>query len=116
MPKALRSDMTVIIIEILPEILVSDSHNFMEAIFTRESINDFRRNFTYLKFSALRDKAIQVTKWRLQIDYVDSNKAFNSYQNLTIKLVIEQFIPYKHEILNQRHLKQALPVFKDANV
>lgn len=99
MPKALRSDMTVIIIEILPEILISDSHNFMEAIFTKESINDFRRNYGNMKFSGLRDKAIQVSKWRLQIDFVDSNKVFNSYNNMTIKLVIEQFFVYKNETL-----------------
>lgn len=58
MPNALKRDLTVIIIEILPVILVSDSHNFLEAIFTKESINEFRRNYSHLKFSNLRDRAI----------------------------------------------------------
>lgn len=89
MPMALRRDMAVIMIEILPDILVSDGNTFMEAIFTKESINDFRRNLGHLKFSQLRDKAIHVTKWRLQLDFVDSTKVFHSYQNLTVRLVIE---------------------------
>lgn len=113
---ALRRDMAVIMIEILPVILVSDGHNFIEAIFTKESINDFRRFFGHLKFSQLRDKAIHVTKWRLQMDFVDSTKVFHSYQNLTVRLVIEQFRPMHHEHLNQRLLKSALSVFKSSEL
>lgn len=51
MPMALKRDMTVIITEILPVIIVSDSNHFMEAIFTKEAINEFRRNWSHLKFS-----------------------------------------------------------------
>lgn len=108
--------MAVIMIEILPDILVSDGHTFMEAIFTKESINDFRRNLGHLKFSQLRDKAIHVTKWRLQLDFVDSTKIFHSYQNLTVRLVIEQFRPMHHEHLNQRLLRSAQSVFKNAEL
>ena len=65
MPYVLRKDMYLIIIEILPEILVSDGHTFLQAIFTKESINEFRRQTSHLKFSQLRDKAIHVSKWKL---------------------------------------------------
>lgn len=116
MPNALKRDLTVIIIEILPVILVSDSHNFLEAIFTKESINEFRRNYSHLKFSNLRDRAIQVTKWRLQIDFVDSNKAFNSFQNMTVRLVIEQFHSHHNEHLSQKQTKAAMSVFREPNV
>ena len=100
MPLALKKDMTVIITEILPVIIVSDSNNFMEAVFTKEAINEFRRNWSHLKFSTLRDKAIHVTKWRLQVDFVDSNKVYHSYHNVTIRLVIEHFNSCHNEHLN----------------
>ena len=60
-PAALRKQMHLIIIEIIPQILISDGHNFIEAIFTKECINDFRKHYSYCKFSSLRDKVIQVT-------------------------------------------------------
>lgn len=62
-PAALKKSLRLFIIEIIPTILVSDGHNFIEAIFTKESINDFRKNYSHVKFSNLRDKVIHVSKW-----------------------------------------------------
>ena len=72
---------------------MSDGHNTMEAIFTKESINDLRRSHGSLGLSKLRDKVIFVTQWSLQVDYADSKRAYVSYNNITIRLVIEQFRP-----------------------
>ena len=73
-PAALKKSLRLFIIEIIPTILVSDGHNFIEAIFTKESINDFRKNYSHVKFSNLRDKVIYVSKWSLQLDHADSMK------------------------------------------
>ena len=83
----------VSIVEILPHIIVSDGHETIEAIFTKESINDLRRSHGSLGLSKLRDKVIHVTQWSLQVDYADSTKEYFSYKNVTIRLVIEQFRP-----------------------
>ena len=99
LPASLRKNMRLIIIEMIPTVLVSDGHNFIEAIITKEAINDLRKYHSHVKFSNLRDKIIQVNKWSLQVDCVDSRQVFNSYQNLTIRLVIEQFKPQMHESL-----------------
>ena len=92
--------MRLFIIEIIPSILVSDGHNFIEAVFTKESINEFRKNHSHVKFSSLRDKVIYVSKWRLQIENVDSRKVFNSCSNLSIKIIVEAFKPIMYETLN----------------
>ena len=53
--------MRVFIIELIPQILISDGFNFIEAIFTKESINEFRKNYSHVKFSNLRDKVIYLS-------------------------------------------------------
>ena len=53
--------MNLAIIEIVPSILVSDGHHTIEAVFTKESINDLRRSFGH-GFTKLRDKIIQVNQ------------------------------------------------------
>ena len=58
LPISLKKPMRLIIIELIPTVLVSDGHNFMEAIFTKESINDLRKYYSHVKFSNLRDKII----------------------------------------------------------
>ena len=78
-PLSLQKSMRLFIIEIIPQILISDGHNFIEAVFTKDCINEFRKNHSHLKFSNLRDKIIYVTKWTLQLDHVNSQVEFNSY-------------------------------------
>ena len=82
---------------------MSDGYNFIEAIFTKEAINEFRKYYSHVRFSSLRDKIIYINKWKLEISSVESKKYFNSYQNLTIRLVIESFKPKMHEPLNSKH-------------
>jgi len=60
--------MRVFIIELIPQILISDGHDFVEAVFTKESINEFRKNFSNVSLSNLRDKVIILHKWTLQVD------------------------------------------------
>ena len=79
------------IVEILPSIVVSDGYSTIEAIFTKESINEFRRSHGAMSFSKLRDRIILVNQWSLQVDAVDSMRYFHSCHNMTVRLVIEQF-------------------------
>lgn len=112
----LQKSMRLFIIEIIPSILVSDGHNFIEAVFTKESINEFRKNHSHVKFSSLRDKVIYVSKWRLQLENVDSRKVFNSCNNLSIKIIVEAFKPIMYETLNQRLTHGSTSVFRDPNI
>jgi hypothetical protein len=91
-------------IELLPNIVLSDGHNLIEAVFTKESMNEFRKMCLQQKFSGLRDKAIYIYKWSLQIEYLDSRSEYNSYQNIAIKLVVEQFKPVTGETIMTKYL------------
>lgn len=116
LPQLLNKAMRIIIIENIPHILVSDGHNFLEAVFTKESINEFRKFHSHVKFSSLRDKVIYVQKWSLVVEQVDSRKVFNSYNNLCIKIVVESFKPMMHEQLNQRLTHNATSIFRDTDI
>lgn len=113
LPQSLtKAKMHLAIIEIIPHILVSDGHNYIEAIFTKDAINDLRRSYGHIGLSKLRDKVILVTQCSLQVDSVDSSRNYNSFCNLTIRLVIEQFQPKMTESAPQKVLHQAKSIFK----
>jgi len=116
LPMSLKKQLRVFIVELIPNILISDGHNFLEAVFTKESINDFRKNFSHVKFSSLRDKVIIVSKWTLQIETVDSKQVYNSFNNFSIKVVVEQFKPVMHETLNSRITHGAVSIFRDNDI
>lgn len=116
LPMVLKKSLKVFIIEMIPQILISDGHNFIEAVFTKESINEFRKTHSHVKFSSLRDKLIHVTKWSLLIDHADSKKEFNSCSNLSIKIAIEQFSPKMHETLTSRITHTAHCIFKEPTI
>ena len=108
--------MHLAIIEIIPSIIVSDGSHTIEAIFTKESINDLRRSSGALGLSKLRDKVIQVNQWSLQIDSVDSLSNYMSYQNISIRIVIEQFTPKMSEVASAKILTQPRSVFKNEGI
>ena len=61
LPRSLtHKPMNVAIVDIIPFITVSDGFHMIEAIFTKESINDLRRSFGH-GFTKLKEKVITVT-------------------------------------------------------
>lgn len=83
-PAHFKKPMRLFIHENIPVIQMCDGFHFMEAVFTQDCINDFRKNYSHLKFSDLRDKVLYAMKWSLQIRVRDSSKVFNSYENLSV--------------------------------
>lgn len=108
--------MRVIILDMIPSILVSDGFNYMEAEFTKESIYEFRKNFSHQKFSSLKDKVIYLSQWTLNVDYVDSRKEFNSHNNFTIKIVIESFTPVHHQHVSSRVSVTGKSIFREEKI
>ena len=76
--------------------------------------NDFRKNFSHVKFSTLKEKVIYAQNWVLQVDHVDSRQQFNSHNNLTMKIVIESFKPILHE--NMRTTQSGVSIFRDEQI
>lgn len=111
--------MRVFIADMIPNVMISDGHNMMEAAFTKESIYDFRKNYSHYKFSSLKDKVIMLTKWSLCVEKVDSKVIYNSYNNLAIKVIIESFKPISSEHLPNnihRHTSNVQNIFKDEKI
>lgn len=98
--------------ENIPLVMVSDGYHEIEAMFTKEAVNEFRKNYQ-IKFSSLREKVILVTKWSIKITSTDSRKDFFSYQNMKVQLMIENFKPILHEKPCLRQVDTSKPIFKD---
>ncbi len=115
-PSQYKRPMRLIMSENIPSISMNDGFTIIEALFTKEAISDFRKNWSHLKFSHLRDKIIFVQKWSLQLRQRDSAKQHLTYNNLTVFLSIEQFKPVVHEVPSTRQIWTAKSLFKDEKI
>lgn len=89
LPGPLRKSLRVFITSFVPQIFISDGYNYMEAVFTKDAINEFRKNYSNVKFTYLFLKTLTVSKWSLMVEPVDSKQIFNSFVNFSIKIVVE---------------------------
>ena len=108
--------MRLVVSENIPSVRVCDGFHWVDALFTKESINDFRKNWSHLKFSQLRDKLIYVQRWSLKLRQRDSSKQLCTYNNLTVVYCIEQFKPIVHEIPSQRQTLASKNLFDDTKI
>jgi len=93
----LKKPMRIYVHDNIPLIWLGDGYHFIEGHFTKDGINDFRKNHSNIKFANLRDKILVVSRWRLVKKYEDSKKSVTSFQNISIHLVIESFRPLLYE-------------------
>lgn len=75
----LKKQMRLFMQEDIPKICLSDGKHYIESHFTKDAINDFRKNYSNIKFSILREKILVVTKWKLVTKYEDSRTSYCSY-------------------------------------
>ena len=94
--------MRLVISENIPSVRVCDGFQWVDALFTKGAMKEFRKNWSHLKFSNLRDKLIYVQRWSLKLRQRESAKQLCTYNNLTVIFCIEQFKPIVHEIPSQR--------------
>ena len=78
-PLQLRNSMRVCVWENIPNMFVCDGYHFMEAVFTKEAVNEFRKNSPHIKFSSLKDKMLLLSKWSLKVKATNSRKNYTSY-------------------------------------
>ena len=95
-PQQFKKSMRLIMTENIPMVCLSDGFYFVEAFFTKEAINYFRKNFSHMKFSGLRDKIIFVKEWQLHLRRRDSTKHTCAFNNLSVTLEINKFEPVLH--------------------
>ncbi len=83
--------------ENIPMVMLGDGFHFMEVEFRKEAINGFKKEHSHLTFNELRDRIIYITSWSLKLSFRDSNTTLNSFDNLSIVLVVEKFKPIMTE-------------------
>jgi hypothetical protein len=79
-------------------VMLGDGFHFIETEFKKEAINSFKKEFGHLSFNQLRDRMLYIDAWELKLVFRDSYQTLNSYNNLSILLVIEHFKPIMHEM------------------
>ena len=61
----LRRPMRLAVFDLIPSIWLSDGFHYIEALFTKDEVNEFRKNYTHVKLSDLKDKMLFIQKWSL---------------------------------------------------
>ena len=74
-----------------PHFLITDGHFFIAGHFTAEAIDSFRAKNKNHPMESLKGFLINIERWSLELALVDSTKAFTSYANLELRLVIHSF-------------------------
>jgi hypothetical protein len=64
-PSQYKRPIRMIMNENIPMVHISDGYYHIDAQFTKNAIQEHKRNFGHIKFSALRDRIIYVMKWSL---------------------------------------------------
>ena len=97
-------------------IQVGDGFTFIEAIFTREAVNNYRKTYGHVKLSQMRDHLVKVYRWSLVLKQRDSCSTFNAHKNFGVYLSIEEFAPKAQYSAHEKQMKKARNVFEDYDV
>ena len=112
-PENFKKPLQLYFHELIPFIQLGDGFHFLEAVFTKESVNFFRKNFSHLCMSAMRDRLLKLTKWSLQLKQRTSTHHFNSYQNLGVFIIVHEFVPQPTFVVNPRQGRLCSNLFWD---
>lgn len=92
-PETFKKSVPMYFHEMVPMVQLGDGFHFIEAVFTKEAVNSFRKNYAHLKLSEMRDRRLLLTKWAFQLRQRPSTSCFNSYLNLAVYLIVYDFRP-----------------------
>lgn len=96
--------------------MLGDGYHYMEAEFKKEAMNIFKKEHGHLTFNQLRDRILYIQQWSLKVVFKDSHNTLNSYNNLSILLVVERFRPIMQEMPQQKQIHHAQNVFHEKEI
>ena len=64
-PDQFKKPMKLFFYDTIPMVQLGDGYHFIEAVFTKEAVNSFRKNYSHLRFGQMRDRLLKLTKWSL---------------------------------------------------
>jgi len=95
-PDEFKKPIKLFFYDIIPIMQLGDGFSYVEAVFTKEAVNSFRENFSHLRLENFRDRLLKITKWSLHLKQRQSKNCLNSFENLAVYLVVEDFVPLPH--------------------
>ena len=66
-PEEAKKAMKLFFYDTIPMVQLGDGFNFIEAVFTKEAANSFRKNYSHLRLGQMRDRLLKLTEWSLQM-------------------------------------------------
>lgn len=88
LPEEFKKPIKLFFYDTIPMVQLGDGFTYIEAVFTKEAVNSFRKNFSHLRLGNLRDRLLKLTKWSLHLKQRESDICANSFENLAVYLVI----------------------------
>jgi hypothetical protein len=62
-PEEFKKPIKLFFYDTIPMVQLGDGFSYIEAVFTKEAVNSFRKNFSHLRFGKMRDRLLKLTKW-----------------------------------------------------
>ena len=87
-PEQFKKPLNLYFHDMVPAPIVGDGFYLIEAVFTKEAVNSFRKNHSHLSLTAMQGKVMRLLKWRFELRFRNRESCFNSYNNLAVYLVI----------------------------
>jgi hypothetical protein len=64
-PATYKKPLTLYFHDLIPMVQLGDGFHFIEAVFLKEAVNNFRKNYSHLKMSSMTNRLVKLTKWSL---------------------------------------------------
>lgn len=112
-PASFKKPLKLYFHEMIPMVQLGDGFNFIEAVFTKEAMNSFRKFNSHLCLMNMSDRLINVTKWALVVRQRPSMTCMNSSSNLAVYLVVYDFQPLPSYTALPRQASAAKNIFDD---
>jgi hypothetical protein len=87
-PDEFKKPIKLFFYDTIPMMQLGDGFSYIEAVFTKEAVNSFRKNFSHLRLGNLRDRLLKITKWSFHFKQRQSENCANSFENLAVYLVV----------------------------
>ena len=102
--------------EMIPMVQLCDGFNFIEAVFTKEAMNSFRKCYSHLCLMNMSDRLVTVTKWAFVLRQRPPQTCMNSSSNLAVYLVVYDFQPQPSYTALPRQSSAAKNIFDDETI
>jgi hypothetical protein len=100
----------------VPSVSLGDGFFTIEAVFTKEAVNSFRKQFSHLCFSKMQGRVIKVHKWQFALKQRDRESHHNAHANIAVYLIVKDFQPMPQYLARIKAGVKVTHLFEDPMV